>query len=116
MIVNDKSKDSCSTVIQTFTSHPATLPRGMIGYIDIPITQTTRLHYRVHDVNSLNHSVIHAYHPDTTIPIRQIEYTGMNLCTRVIPQSLLEVNKIEFNDKTLKITHTFYHRKSPTLR
>ena len=26
MIVNDKSKDSCSTVIQNFTSHPATLP------------------------------------------------------------------------------------------
>ena len=27
----------------------------------------------------------------------------MNLCTRVIPQSLLEINKIEINDKTLQI-------------
>ena len=27
----------------------------------------------------------------------------MNLCTRVIPQSLLENNKIEFNDKTLQL-------------
>ena len=27
----------------------------------------------------------------------------MNLCTRVIPQSLLEINKIEINDKTLKL-------------
>ena len=26
----------------------------------------------------------------------------MNLCTRVIPQSLLEINKIEINDKTLQ--------------
>ena len=43
MIVNDKSKDSSSTVIQNFTSHPATLPRGIIGYIEIPITQTTLL-------------------------------------------------------------------------
>ena len=27
----------------------------------------------------------------------------MNLCTRVIPQSLLEVNKIEINDKTVQL-------------
>ena len=27
----------------------------------------------------------------------------MNLCTRVIPQSLLEINKIEMNDKTLQL-------------
>ena len=86
MIVNDKSNDSCSTVVKNFTSHPATLPRGFIGYIEIPITQTTPPHFRVHDVNSLIHSVIHAYHPDTTIPIKQSDYTDMNLCTRVIPQ------------------------------
>ena len=85
MIVNDKSKDSCSTVIQNFTSHPATLLREIIGYIEIPITQTTPPHYRVHDVNSLSHSVIHAYHPDTIIPFKQNDYTDMNLCTRVIP-------------------------------
>ena len=52
MIVNDKSKDSCPTVIQIVTSHPATLPRGIIGYFEIPIIQTTPPHYRVHDVNS----------------------------------------------------------------
>ena len=28
----------------------------------------------------------------------------MNLCNRVIPQSLLEINKIEVNDKTLQLT------------
>ena len=44
MKVNDKNTDSCSTVIQIFTSHPATLPRGIIGYIEIPITQTTPPH------------------------------------------------------------------------
>ena len=103
MIVNEKSKDSCATIIQNFTSYPATLPRGIIGYIEIPITQTTPPHYRVNDVNSLIHSVIHAYHPDTTTPIKQIPYTDMNLCTRVIPQSLLEINKIEINDKTLQL-------------
>ena len=102
MIVNDKNKDSCS-IIQNFTSHPVTLPRGIIEYIEIPITQTTPPHYRVHDVNSLIHSVIHAYHPDTTIPIKQNEYPDMNLCTRIIPQSLLEINKIEVNDKTLQL-------------
>ena len=87
MIVNDKGKDSCSTAFQNFTSHPATLPRGIIEYIENPITQTTPPHYRVHDVDSLVYSVRHAYHPDTTIPIRQNDYTDMNLCTQVIPQS-----------------------------
>ena len=95
MIVNNKNKDSCATVIQIFTSHPAILPRGIIGYIEIPITQTTPPHYRVHDVNSIVHSVIPAYHPDTTIPIKQNEYTDMNLCTRVIPKSFLKINKID---------------------
>ena len=71
MIVNEKSKDYCATIIQNFTSYPATLPRGIIGYKEIPITQTTP-HYRVNDVNSLIHSVIHAYHSDTTTPIKQI--------------------------------------------
>ena len=103
MIVNEKTKDSCATLIQNFTSHPATLPRGIIGYIEIPITQMTPPHYRVHDVNSLIHSAIHAYHPDTTIPIKQNEYTDMNLYTRVIPKSLLEINKIEINDKPLQL-------------
>ena len=73
MIVDDKNKNSCSTIIQSFTSHPATIPRGIIGYIEIPIIQTTPPQYRVHDVNSLIHSVIHAYHPDTTIPIKQFD-------------------------------------------
>ena len=27
----------------------------------------------------------------------------MNLCTRVIPQSLIEINQIERNDKTLQL-------------
>ena len=101
MIVN--MIDSCATIIQNFTSYPATLPRGIIGYIEIPITQTTPLHYRVNDVNSLIHSVIHAYHPDTTTPIKPTPYADMNLCTRVTPQSLLEINKIEINDKTLQL-------------
>ena len=58
MIVNEKRKDSCATIIQNFTSYPATLPRGIIGYIKIPIAQTTPPHYRVNDINSLIHSVI----------------------------------------------------------
>ena len=103
MIINNENKDSCSTTIQNFTSHPATLRRGIIGYIEIPIIQTKPPHYRVQDVNSLIHSVIHTYHPDTTIPIEQNVYTDMNLCTRAIPQSILELNKIEVNDKTLQL-------------
>ena len=104
MIINDKNKDSCSTVIQNSSSHPATQPRGIIGYIEIPIIQTTPPYYRVQDVNSLIHSIKHTYHPDTTIPTKQNDYTDMNLCTRVIPQSLLEIKKKEINDKTLQLS------------
>ena len=104
MIINNENKDSCSTIIQNFTSHPATLPRGIIGYIEIPISQTTPPHYRVQDVNSLIHSVIHTYHPDTIIPIEQNVYTDMNSCTRAIPQSILEINKIEVNDKSFQLS------------
>ena len=100
MIVKDKNKDSCSTAIQKLTFHPATLPRGIIGYVEIPTTQTTPPQNRVHDVNSLIHSVIHAYHPDTTTPIRQNDYTEMNLCTRVTPQSLLEINPYLLSQET----------------
>ena len=103
MKINDKNKDSCSTIVQNFASHPATLPGGIIGYTEIPVIQTTPPHHRVQDVNSLIHSVIHTYHPDTTITIRQNEYADMNLCTRVIPQSSLETNKIEINDKTIQL-------------
>ena len=71
--------------------------------MEIPIIQTTPPYLRVQDVNSLIHSVIHTYHPDTTIPIKQNGYTGMNLCTRVIPQSSLEIIEIEINDKTLQL-------------
>ena len=85
MIINEKNKDPCSTLIQSFTSHPATLSRRIIGYIEIPIIQTTPPYYRVQDVNSLIDSVIHTYHSDTTIPIKQNDYTDVNLCTRVIP-------------------------------
>ena len=66
------------------------IPRAVIGYIEIPIIQTTPPSYRVQDVKSLIHSVRHTYHPDTTIPSKQNDYTDINLCTRVIPQSSLE--------------------------
>ena len=65
--------------------------------------QTTPPHYTVQDVNSLIHSVIHTYHPDTAIPIKQNDYTVVNLCTRVIPQSLIKNYKIEINDKILQL-------------
>ena len=35
--------------------------------------------------------------------LKQNEYTDKNLCIRVIPKSLLEINKIEINDKTLQL-------------
>ena len=87
MIVNEKSKDSCATIIQNFTPYPATLPRGIIGYIEIPITQTTSPHYRVNDVNSLIHTVIHAYHPDKKFNFEYSDLTdteNVNLCNILI--------------------------------
>ena len=116
MIVNEKSKDSCATIIQNFTSYPATLPRGIIGYLEIPITRTTPPHYRVNDVNSLIHSVIHVYHPDTTTPIKQNPYADMNLCTRVTPQSLLEKKQDRNQRQNTSTSYTFCYWKPSTLR
>ena len=58
-------------------------------------------------------------YPDTTIPIRQNEYIYLNLYTRIIPQSLLEINKLEINDKTLQLpipSITGNHRTSDNNR
>ena len=103
MIINDKSKDSCSTIYQNFTSPPATLPRGIIGYIENPFIQITPPHSRVQDVNSHFHSVIHTYHPDTTIPFRESEYTYMKLCINYI-HIIYCMHNTPLDEETVKVT------------
>ena len=58
--------DTCATIIQNSTNHIATLPTGNIGYIEDPITNEKRKHYRVNDINTLIHNVTHTYHPEIT--------------------------------------------------
>ena len=70
----DKEQNTCSSLIQNFTSNIATLPKGNIGYIEIPVTIEKPPYYQVNDVNTLIHSIIHTYHPDITEPQKPSEY------------------------------------------
>ena len=57
-----------------YTNHVATLPTGLIGYIEVPITNEKPKHYQVNGINFLVHNVTHTYHPDITELIPQTDY------------------------------------------
>ena len=46
----------------------ATLPTGIIGYLDIPLTTMKPSDYRIRDLNAHNHSVVHTCHPNIAQP------------------------------------------------
>ena len=52
----------------------ATLPRGHIGYIEVPITNEKPKFFQVNDINTLIHNVTHTYHPEITEPVPQTKY------------------------------------------
>ena len=56
-------------LLKTKLTLNATLPQGLIGYIEIPTTNTKPSYYRVYDVNTLVHSLVHSYCPDITEPV-----------------------------------------------
>ena len=63
----------------------ATLPTGIIGYIEIPITTAKPPLYRINVLNTLIHSVVQTYHPELTEPIN-VQYQDMartNICFEV---------------------------------
>ena len=64
---NDKP-DTCA-IRQNSANHVATLPNGIIGYIEVPIRNQKPKYYQVHDINSLVHNIAHTYHPEFTEPI-----------------------------------------------
>ena len=81
-VFTDDKPDIGSTIIQNSTNYIATLPKGHIDYIEVPITNEKPKYYQVTDINSLVHNVAHAYHPDKTEPIPSSNY---NTSTQDIP-------------------------------
>ena len=55
---------SCSVIIQNFTHHSAVLSPGYIDYIEVPETNNNPPHYKINDVNSLIHTIIHTNYTD----------------------------------------------------
>ena len=53
--------DYCSTIIQNSTNHIATLPKGHIGYIEVPITNEKPKYYQVNVINSLVLNLAHTF-------------------------------------------------------
>ena len=48
----------------------------MKGYIEITNTTVEPSHYKIKDLNTLIHSVVHTYHPEITEPIK-VHYQKM---------------------------------------
>ena len=75
-VFTDDTPDICSKIIQISTNHIATLPKGHIGYIEVPITNEQPKYYQVNDINSLVQNVPLTYHPDITEPIPLSNYNS----------------------------------------
>ena len=67
--------DNCATIIQNSTSHVATFPTGHIGYTEVSITNEKPKYYHVNDINTFIHNVTYTFHPETTEPIPQTNYS-----------------------------------------
>ena len=83
------------------------LPKGNVGYIEIPVTFEKPPHYQVNDVNTLIHSIIHTYHPDITEPQNPSEYVCMDIqqqCSKHKTQP--HINRIQINDQIINIPTT----------
>ena len=114
-VFTDDKPDVCSTIIQNSnTNHIATLPKGHIGYIEVPITNEQPKYYPVNDINSLVLNVAHTYHPDTPEPISLANY---NTPTQDIPSSSnhFSLHQIYMTSPTLHDTpHSNIYNVQPT--
>ena len=73
-VFTDDKPDICSIIIQNSTNHIATLPKGHIGYIEVPFINENPKYYQVDDINTLVHNVAHTCHPDITEPVPLSNY------------------------------------------
>ena len=110
----DDKNDIRYTIIQNSTNHIETLPKGHIGYLEVPITNEQPKYYQVNDINSLVHNVAHTYHPDITEPIPSSNY---NTSTQDIPSSSnhFSLHQINMTPPTLNDTpHSNIYNVQPT--
>ena len=102
-VFTDDKPDICSKIIQNSTNHIATLPKGHIGFIEVPITNEQPKYFQGNDLNTLVHNVAHTYHPDITEPISLSTY---NTPTQNIPPSsnLFSSHQINMTSPTIHDT------------
>ena len=81
---------SCSVLIKNITMHKATLPTGILGYIEILLATERPSHYRVIYSNTLVQSVVHLYHSEITEPINVL-----NRDIKPINNNSFEINHID---------------------
>ena len=65
-LLTKNSEKTCSVIVKTNTMHVATLPTGLKGYQKLSITTVKPLNYRIIDLKTPIHSVVHTYHPEIT--------------------------------------------------
>ena len=96
-----------NTFIFNTKFHFSKLPKGNIGYIEIPVTIEKPSYYQVNDVNTLIHSIIHTYHPDITEPQKPSEYVCMDIQQQNFEQKIQpHINRIQINEKSFDIPTT----------
>ena len=65
-IISKISEVSCSILIENSTLHLAAFLTARKRFIWIPVTTLKPPYLRIIDLNTLNHSVVHTYHPELT--------------------------------------------------
>ena len=99
---------------QNSTNHIATLPKGHIGYIEVPITNEQPKYHQDFDLNTLVHNVAQTYHPVITEPIPLSNYITP---TQKIPSlsNPFSLHQIYMTSPTLHDTrHSNIYNVQPT--
>ena len=98
--------NSSSVIFQNPTHHTDILSPGYVGYIEVPATNIKPPHYKIHEGNSLIHTVFHSYFPDLSEP------------NPLVRLSSLKNTKIEMNDLKVsrQLNRPFFHHTPQTLK
>ena len=72
----------------------STLATDSVGCIETPITTVKSPQCQINDLNTLIHTVDHAYHPSITLPING-PHQDMNQCRQQIEPNQLDLNQTQ---------------------
>ena len=114
--MSKNSEGLCSVLIKINTTHTGTLPKRILGYIEILIITVKQPHYRFIDFNTLIFLVVHTYHLDVTEAInvhcQDIKQTSNSFEVKYIVlyedfMTIINVYNVHFTKKRSTSISTF---------